>query len=812
MKHLPFLLCTLLLSACFDFSGQGDSAVRFDFEGQGSGPTPECLEDVSCAVRQICVRGFCTQGCRGDNDCPTGEVCGGTDAPRCTSTLACRADNDCGADTPRCHPSLAVCVACLNTTDCTDTENVCLIEPACSRDERPCVGQDYQCGQCTSNNQCASGVCDLELGRCVECSADTDCAGSLVCDPDLRICTTCFDNSHCQEPRPSCLRTPTGGQCVLCALDEDCGDGGTCNRDTLSCEGCRSDSDCRGDNLRCHPPSGLCFDQSCTTREEPALLEMRIEAEIPTPFLTGSPMVGPLQGIPSAEVQGAIVVAMSPLDPADAALAVYTIEGEEPQRVWNSAASFGAGRALALGDVDADGSADVIALRNGRLTSISANGNPQWVSGSRTIHWPALFDVDTDGFAEVIAGGTLFSETGTRIWEGQGHQGGHLNLNLPGLGMAAQLLPDAPLEIVAGGTLYSLQGDVICTQGEDGYSSVTDIDGDGDGEILVVSSNGSLRALDETCGLLWTATPQGDGQGGGLPTITDLDGDGNLEIIYVAREDVLVAVDGDGTILWESPLVGAHPTASASSLDLDGDGLPEVLVSDGEALKVFRGSDGCLLTAQAEGASHLPLSGPVIADLDLDGSAEIIVAAGTGAQEDRVVIFGEIRNRWVKTRNLWNQTGYMPSAVRDDLRAPVAQGRWWLEDAGQRTQSIATPREPAANLTLRSIPGGIDQGECPDRFTFAVGLYNRGSAPVPAGVRVVVEDPERGASLFAIESTRRLDPGEEEILLLTLDDFEGPRDTLVRILRSAEETLETPECDDTDNSLSVTEIGCPTTQ
>jgi hypothetical protein len=289
--------------------------------------------------------------------------------------------------------------------------------------------------------------------------------------------------------------------------------------------------------------------------------------------------------------------------------------------------------------------------------------------------------------------------------------------------------------------------------------------------------------------------------------VADLDGDGLPEVVYVARQDKLVAVDNDGSLLWEASLVQAHPAAAASVMDLDGDGLPEVLVSDAEGLKVVRAEDGFLLTSHPEGAAQLPLSGPVLADIDDDGAVEVVVAAGTQSEQDKLVVFGDVRGRWADTRNLWHQAQYTPAAIGDDLRVPVDPGLWW--SAGQQAQPLSVTATPAANLALRTLPGAISLTECPDRYTVGVGLYNRGAQPISAGVPVVVVDPETGRELLALESQRRLEPGEEEVLLLTLDDLQGERAAEVRLARSAEAALAEPECDTTDNTLTLEAVGCP---
>jgi hypothetical protein len=592
-------------------------------------------------------------------------------------------------------------------------------------------------------------------------------------------------------------------------VDADCGEG-ICDRDTLSCLGCLVDSDCRGEGLRCNPSSGLCYDPGCARGEAALLFEVVVEASFEVEGLSGAPAVGPVVGLPGPQTPPLLLAPAAPGVGGSPTLYALTDGGRAS--LWAAGAQQGGAVGVALGDLEGDGSPEIIVVRDGRLVALDGFGSPLWTSGARTTGWPSLFDVDGDGFAEVVAGGSLFSEVGARVWAGASHQGAPAGLGLPGLGVAAELREDrAGLEIVAGGAVYAADGEVLCEQGADGYSALGDLDGDGGAELVVVSGDGTARALTPACELVWG--PAGDNQGaqgGGPPSLADLDGDGRPEVVYVAREDRLRVLSSTGALRWEASLEGAHPHAAVAVADLNGDGVAEVLVSDGEGLK-FYSSDGQRLTTVVEGASRLAAAGPVVADVDGDGAAEVAVSSAGLGGPGRVVVLGDVRGRWARARNLWSQTAYAPGAIGDDLRVPVAPGAWWAGPNPQRAQGTGGVAEPALNLRLRRLPGAVDLAECPDRFTLAVGLYNRGARPVEAGVPVVVRGAERGEDLLRVSSTRKLDPGEEEVLLLTLADFVGLLDLEVVVDRAPEEALASPECDEADNALRLDQLGCPLT-
>ena len=795
-------------AGCFDFSGQAENEVRFNFTGRDDTNPIQCLEDGHCGLRSVCVRNACVDGCRSDGDCPSGESCAGEPA-RCRSNLECRTNADCGTPQyPICHPALSICVACLGPFDCAADE-VCLVDPACFVGERRCTRADYTCGRCTRDFDCATGLCDEPTGRCVGCAADTDCLVTEVCDEAAGLCTQCVTGADCFAPDVACLRGPMGGECVLCASDADCEEG-TCDRDTLSCVGCRADSDCREPGLRCNPASGLCWDDACAYRDLPEVLELRVEFTRPVPFIAGPLAVAPVRddGAGVGPDSAAQILAVASPPGVGVGVALLAHDGQAP--VWTASSTLGAGLGAALGDILGEGRTGAVVVRGGRLTAFNASGSPVWTSGSRTAHLPGLFDVDHDGFAEVVAGGSLFSETGTRIWVGAGHQGGHVGLGLPGMGIAADLDGQGALEIVAGGTVYSAAGEVMCSHGADGYSAIADLDGDGAPELIVVSADGSVRALTATCERIWgPVQPAGDVVGGGPPAVGDFDGDQALEIAYVADGSTLVVVERDGSPAWTAPLFDAHPAAGVSASDLDGDGVLELLVTDAEGLRILRGTDGFTLTVVTEGAAHRAIAAPMIADIDRDGSAEIVVAAGDGGADDRIVVFGDVRDRWTDARNIWNQSAYFVANVRDDVTVPTPLGPWWQDGDGFRVQPVTAASQPAPNLRVRRVAGAVELGECPDRYTVGLGVFNRGSHAVPAGVILNTAAPGNPNASLTVRTTRRLDPGDEEVLVLTFDDLVGQVDVEAVVRREPAEEIALPECATDDNSLVLEGIGCP---
>lgn len=153
------------------------------------------------------------------------------------------------------------------------------------------------------------------------------------------------------------------------------------------------------------------------------------------------------------------------------------------------------------------------------------------------------------------------------------------------------------------------------------------------------NTNGVLRAISGADGTdLWSVTDSDyEVVGRGGVAVGDIDLDGLPEIIAEHESDVLMAFEHDGTFKWKSSAIwggvgnvfGSVGNGSASIADMDGDGIPEVVVG-ATVLK----SDGTIrwqgntVGGQGRGDNGIgPLS--AVADLDLDGSPEIV--AGNSA-------------------------------------------------------------------------------------------------------------------------------------------------------------------------------------
>src|SRR5262249_28007988 len=147
------------------------------------------------------------------------------------------------------------------------------------------------------------------------------------------------------------------------------------------------------------------------------------------------------------------------------------------------------------------------------------------------------------------------------------------------------------------------------------------------------------------------------GGDGGSPLIVDVDGDGIPEIGVVGQTRYTV-FNRDGSVRWTSAISdrSSHSTGSVA-FDLDGDGQVGIIYRDENFLRIFRGADGVLLAKTPVGSATWGEE-PVVADVDNDGHADIIVSSDLARQrpfDTGIIVLQDVANQWTRTRRIWNE-------------------------------------------------------------------------------------------------------------------------------------------------------------
>ncbi|MGH9463446.1 MAG: FG-GAP-like repeat-containing protein, partial [Vicinamibacteria bacterium] len=207
---------------------------------------------------------------------------------------------------------------------------------------------------------------------------------------------------------------------------------------------------------------------------------------------------------------------------------------------------------------------------------------------------------------------------------------------------------------------------------------VIDLDVNGTPEVLFTSRAGSFGVIRVVSGLDGTEVFAVDAEGL-EPNATsplaagDIDRDGFPEIIAVLPSgNQLMALEHDGTLKWLSGTIEDMGHGGAAIADLEGDGLPEIIVG-----RQVLNNDGSLRWTGT--GSRAPSYGQVslVADLDRDGSPEIV--AGNTAYRATGSIFWQ--NAAVPVG--FNAVGNFDTDLFPEV-AIVGSGEvWLLEHTGE---------------------------------------------------------------------------------------------------------------------------------
>ncbi|MFH2005040.1 MAG: hypothetical protein ABI333_00505, partial [bacterium] len=326
-------------------------------------------------------------------------------------------------------------------------------------------------------------------------------------------------------------------------------------------------------------------------------------------------------------------------------------------------------------------------------------------------------------------------------------------------------------------------------------------------------------------GALLDATIPIPGAGlGGAPTVADFDGDGEPEI-STAGSAAYVVYDPDCTdpplrggqcasgttdfILWSTPTQDLSSSQTGSSVfDFQGDGPAEVLYNDECFFHIYDGTTGAeLVNPVIPSSSRTSAEYPLVADVDGDGNAEMIVISNEDMARNRdgcdtswkaagvdidwlcrytvcaagaactgpgtcadiqngsyldsyqcdsnnvcqlaggthgVRIYGDANDRWVGTRTVWNQFGFHVTNV-------VHQGGLWTVPATEAAGwlSYNNYRQNVQGGALFPVPDLRIEltalALCPNQVRLAAVVHNEGSLGVLPGVEVTFYRTDAGA-------------------------------------------------------------------
>jgi hypothetical protein len=436
---------------------------------------------------------------------------------------------------------------------------------------------------------------------------------------------------------------------------------------------------------------------------------------------------------------------------------LYVFHGDGTP-MWNRTAKMGYGSSPAVGDLDGDGSPEIVIVKE-YANSMMATGDYTAVAydAQGTILWESahfvgldfdyatavnIADMDGDGIPEVICGRVILNADGTTRGVGKHGRGSYGITEMFGMTISEASVPavvdldlDGQKEVVTGNAMYDADGnDVWFDPGQDdGMIGIANLDDDEAGEIVACTHN-TVRGIDTDGRVMWGPVTIPSANILSPPGIEDLDGDGSPEIV-VAGGNWLFTLHADGTTAWTASVHDESGATGASFFDFEGDGRPEVVYIDEVEMIAYDGMTGAVKFHSTEHASATMMDYPTIADVDADGHAEIIVAhQGYSAA---LSVYEDATNSWAPARLVWNQHAYDISNVNDDLSIPAAGDPGFSTFNSWHSNNDRGPEALIDDLEAELLD--ICEEDCDTGFVLVAGrLRNRSTRDLPAGVPVTL--------------------------------------------------------------------------
>ncbi len=483
-----------------------------------------------------------------------------------------------------------------------------------------------------------------------------------------------------------------------------------------------------------------------------------------------------------------------------------SVQGGALVEKW-SAPGIKPGRGLAGGNFDGKPGNELVGcLADGKVVAYDGAGKTLWtIAAAHTCAYPAIADLDQDGHVEVIVEGAILNGADGTVK--------HTYSAAPqGTFAVSDLDGDGKLDIVTAtqgfhgdGTLFVDTG--VPSVGSNSGPAVADLDKDGKPEVIAAyfsqhaitvwqydaAAPQKFKAIRPSIDLNGTLNPAdcapgsaGSKWGGGPVTVGDFNSDGFPDValaggvgyaVFDGKKLMDTSVAANATHIWTKKTQDCSSASTGSSLfDFDGDGKAEVVYADEITLRIYEGATGNVLFSACNTTGTLN-EYPVVADVDNDGHADIVVvsnaysslACAGGAKTAGVRVFGDKLGRWVRTRRVWNQHSYHVNNIEEDGAVPKLEAHNWsvpgLNNFRQNKQPGGEFSAPDAIVTLASP-------DCGASYALTATVTNVGEAPLPAGVLVGFYrgSPPGGALLGKVATTGALYPAQSEVVSLPTND------------------------------------------
>ncbi|MEZ4234968.1 MAG: PQQ-binding-like beta-propeller repeat protein [Myxococcota bacterium] len=460
-----------------------------------------------------------------------------------------------------------------------------------------------------------------------------------------------------------------------------------------------------------------------------------------------------------------------------------------------------------IADVDGDGVNEVVADTTAyEIVALDGACDVEWTSvrvPSLLYPVPTAADLDGDGVVEIVFDrGVLDGRTGAVLAELEPADGDCWRAPYTG-----DLDQDGVAEIVLGNTVFDADGTVrwsLPGAGASCFGGAVDLDGDPEAELFFAYGD-TLSVVDHDGAPRWSAPLAAANPG--APCAGDIDADGEAEIV-VPNGTALTAFAADGQVQWSVPMTDYSGSAGCALFDLDGDLAYEVLVNDEVSVRIIDGRTGAVRWEDGSHASITYMESPVVADVDHDGAAELLVAnSGTGAG---LTVYRHAGGAWPAAGDTWGLPDYSGSNQAPDGSIPMAPQPTWQADnlfRGRPHEAVLGAPNLAAEVTgvcASSCVGGVGVVD--------LGLVVRNDGALPARATTAalyVVDAAGAEALAATVAVPAVDPGQA----LPGLTFEVPVQdwTGAYVVRLDDDGTRPSlgECDEGDNAVAGEAAVCP---
>lgn len=465
------------------------------------------------------------------------------------------------------------------------------------------------------------------------------------------------------------------------------------------------------------------FDGDCVLPPDSNAFTMTELFKCPNVNSMSTPMVADMDGDGLPEIIACCYTNSAPYHNTG----FHVVNGQtgELKYTLNTVQYCNSGLMATIADVDHDGKSELFLLgRDQRLYCYNYNGGVRWSSANTVANNYLLSaaDVNNDGVAEIVCGEYVYdAQTGVLLLHGSMVETG-MGFGAPhGVHLPYYHIPyymyalgdvdgDGTLELCAGNTIYKMvitnnagtagnswsilrQADTPASiENKDGQTFLVDFDNDGDFDVCVI---GITHSLTQSTSLHTLDIYVWDGQtsqvighrrlpihskaGSSIPFSGDLNGDGYPEIVFSA-DPGMMAYTYDTVTSSMSVMHSYAPfgeTAGFTLFDFNQDGRNEIVYRGTTQLYIADGVTLANLCPPMTAYSGTITEYPIVADVNADGHAEIIVArayndwnAGGGANGWVSVYGSAIPGTWSSARRVWNQWAYSSVNINEDMTVP----------------------------------------------------------------------------------------------------------------------------------------------